>query len=148
MTRAKPSRKPRIRAKRSPRTRRTEVDVGSPAYGKIEAVVRLLPTNGDQVPSTWLLRRLEQSHGTPRRTAIRWLKEAEAYVPPGHHYPFVTAFKHGRQRLYGFNLTGFMDQGRAKDFLDRGAYIGFIREGPKLYVDYKGSLDGMTLFWK
>ena len=109
-------------------------------------MLRLLPTNGDQVTSAWLVRRLHSKLGLPKRTAIRWLKEAESYRPAGP-YPLVSSFRSGRQRLYGLNMTGLMGPVEAEWFL-RGAPIGFLREAPKLTADYEQSSENMTLFWE
>lgn len=118
-----------------------------PKIARIESVVRLLPQDGEQVTSRWLVRRLYEKLGLPKRTALRWMKEAEGFTLPDLNHPLVVSIRSGRQRLYGFNMTGFMDPARAEDFL-RGAPFNFLREAPNLVEEYKGSLESMTLFWE
>lgn len=146
MSRAISRQKPRGNGPPLPDQDRLEIG-RPPAYARIEAVLRLLPTDGTQIASSRLVRRLYETLGLPRRTAIRWLKEAEEYIPEGHHYPMLEAVRSGRQRLYGFNLTGFMDKDEVEWFL-RGAPIGFLREAPGLVEQYAESGETMTLFWE
>lgn len=131
-------------AKRPPRT---SLAGNPPISYRIEAVTSLLPSTGEQVSSGWLVRRLNEKSRIPRRTALRWLRESTGYIPPGHHYPFVTTARSGRSVLYGLNLTGFMNPEQARWFL-RGATIGFLDDAPKLADEYAGSVESMRLFWE
>ena len=55
--------------------------------------------------------------------------------------------KVGRRRLYSFAWTGFMTGPEAERFL-HGAYFSFLREAPRIYIEYQDSLPEMTLFWE
>lgn len=131
-------------AKRAPRT---SLAGNPPLSYRVEAVAMLLPSTGEQVASSWLVRRLNEKSRIPRRTALRWLRESTRYIPPGHHYPFVTTVKSGRSVLYGLNLTGLMNPEQARWFL-RGATIGFLDQAPKLADEYADSAESMRLFWE
>lgn len=133
--------------KRAKSSRSTNIAGRPPKFARIESVVRLLPQNGEQVGSRSLVSRLSVGLGLPRRTALRWMKEADRYIPPGFRYPIVVSVRVGRERLYGLNMTGFMDAKRAEGFL-HGAPFDFLREAATLVEEYKVSLPYMTLFWE
>lgn len=129
------------------RRRRSSLAGNPPRPTRVETIARLLPSTGEQVTSTWLVRRLGERLRLPRRTALRWLRESLDYRPSGHGYPIVSAVRSGRSVFYGLNLTGFMNAQEARWFL-RGATIGFLDEAPKLVEEYSESVDSMKLFWE
>jgi hypothetical protein len=121
---------------------------GRPPIGaRVEAVLRLIPSDGSEITAGDIVRKLAQSSlNLPRRTALRWLKEAGDYKPAGP-YRLLQTRKSGRNRFYSFAMTGFLDAKLATAFV-RGERVTFLAQAASLAPAYATSAETMTLFWK
>lgn len=117
------------------------------AHGRVESVLRLLPTDGTEVTASYLVRRLGRPpYSLPRRTALRRLKEAVDWRPAGP-FPILQTRRSGRNRLYSFAMTGFMNSALAGTLVHSSS-TGFLREARSLAPRYGESEDSMRLFWE
>jgi hypothetical protein len=131
-----------------PNIRRLVTDRGRPPlYARVEAVLKLIPADGSEITTTRIVNGLARPPlRLPRRTALRWLKEASEYRPAGP-YRILQSRSAGRNRYYSYAMTGFMTEEAAKAFL-LGEGIHFLRKARELAPAYSDSEESMTLFWR